>query len=69
MSVISRGTSGVSTLITKGAPEAVLERCVGVPPEARAALDAEVAAGTTYGRPSIAAAATASSAGEYFPQA
>ena len=32
-------------LVTKGAPEAVLERCADVPAAARTALDAEFAAG------------------------
>ncbi|WP_245614103.1 magnesium-translocating P-type ATPase [Actinokineospora inagensis] len=45
VSVLTRDNSGSSTLITKGAPEAVLDRCAGVPPGARTALAAEFAAG------------------------
>jgi hypothetical protein len=37
---------GAVTVVTKGAPETVLERCVDVPPSARAALAAEFAAAT-----------------------
>ena len=44
-SVLVRDGAGISTLVTKGAPEAVLERCVEVPAVARAALAAEFAAG------------------------
>ena len=36
---------GQQLLITKGAPEAILERCTGVPDEAQGVLDAEFAAG------------------------
>ncbi|WNV87460.1 magnesium-translocating P-type ATPase [Umezawaea sp. Da 62-37] len=45
VSVIVRDSAGVSTMVTKGAPETVLERCVDVPPAAREALAAEFAAG------------------------
>jgi Mg2+-importing ATPase len=45
VSVRVRSASGERTLITKGAPEIVLERCVEVPSAARAALDAEFSAG------------------------
>jgi P-type Mg2+ transporter len=45
MSVLVRDTEGLLTLVTKGAPEAVLDRCVDVPASARAALAAEFAAG------------------------
>jgi P-type Mg2+ transporter len=45
VSVLTRDDTGTSTLITKGAPEAVLDRCVDVPAEARTALAAEFAAG------------------------
>jgi Mg2+-importing ATPase len=45
VSVLTRGDAGTPTLITKGAPEAVLERCVDVPAGARSALAAEFAAG------------------------
>jgi Mg2+-importing ATPase len=44
-SVLVEDTAGQRTLVTKGAPEAVLDRCVAIPPTARAALDAEFAAG------------------------
>jgi P-type Mg2+ transporter len=44
-SVVVRGADGRQVLITKGAPEAVLQRCVDVPQAAQAALDAEFAAG------------------------
>ena len=43
-SVLVDGPTG-RCLITKGAPEGVLERSVGVPPGAQQALDAELAAG------------------------
>ena len=45
VSVLVRATDRSKTLITKGAPETVLDRCVDVPSSARAALDAEFAAG------------------------
>ena len=45
VSVVVREPSGALTLVTKGAPETVLERCTDVAPTARAALDAEFAAG------------------------
>ncbi|MDH6136649.1 Mg2+-importing ATPase [Kitasatospora sp. MAA4] len=45
ISVLVRDASGVSTLVTKGAPETVLDRCADVPPAARDALAAEFAAG------------------------
>ena len=45
VSVLVRGADGATTLITKGAPEAVLAACSDVPPSAHAALDAEFAAG------------------------
>jgi len=44
-SVLVDEPGGVRTLITKGAPEAVLERCVQVPQVAREALEREFAAG------------------------
>ncbi|WP_245238073.1 magnesium-translocating P-type ATPase [Streptomyces roseochromogenus] len=44
VSVMVTDPDGATTLITKGAPEAVLERCVEVPEAARQALDAEFAA-------------------------
>jgi Mg2+-importing ATPase len=44
-SVLVRGPHGSHALVTKGAPEAVLQRCRDVPPPAVAALDAEFAAG------------------------
>ena len=45
VSVLVRDPAGVPRLITKGAPETVLDRCVDVPPGALRALDAEFAAG------------------------
>jgi Mg2+-importing ATPase len=45
VSVVVRDSAGVLTLVTKGAPETVLDRCVGVPDAARSALAAEFAAG------------------------
>jgi P-type Mg2+ transporter len=45
VSVLVRSTTGELTLVTKGAPESVLDRCVDVPTEARDALEAEFAAG------------------------
>lgn len=45
VSVLVEDTAGTRTIITKGAPEGLLERCTGVPAAARAALDAEFAAG------------------------
>jgi P-type Mg2+ transporter len=45
VSVVVRGPAGVRTMVTKGAPETVLDRCVDVPPAAREALAAEFAAG------------------------
>ncbi len=44
-SVLLRDAAGLLTQVTKGAPEAVLERCVEVPDPARRALAAEFAAG------------------------
>ena len=44
-SVIVRDRAGITTQITKGAPERVLERCVDVPPTAATQLQAEFAAG------------------------
>ena len=38
-SVVTRTPDGARTLITKGAPEAVLARCVEVPEAARATLE------------------------------
>ncbi|MGO8959408.1 MAG: magnesium-translocating P-type ATPase [Streptosporangiaceae bacterium] len=45
VSVLVRGPDGQRLLITKGAPETLLDRCRDVPAHARAALDAEFAAG------------------------
>jgi len=45
VSVLVRDTKGQPTLVTKGAPETVLDRCADVPAAAREALDAEFAAG------------------------
>ncbi|WP_088288358.1 HAD-IC family P-type ATPase [Kineosporia sp. A_224] len=45
VSVLVRSRSGDLTLVTKGAPETVLERCTDVPPKAREALAAQFATG------------------------
>jgi Mg2+-importing ATPase len=45
VSVVVRDSAGQATLITKGAPETILERCVNVPAAARDALRAEFASG------------------------
>ena len=45
VSAIVRDADGRFTLVTKGAPESVLDRCVDVPASARDALAAEFAAG------------------------
>jgi P-type Mg2+ transporter len=45
VSVLVRDRHGAQTIVTKGAPEAVLERCVDVPATATAALAAEFTAG------------------------
>jgi Mg2+-importing ATPase len=45
VSVLVRDTAGQLTLVTKGAPESVLDRCLDVPPAAREALEAQFAAG------------------------
>ena len=45
VSVLVRDPGGGLTLVTKGAPETVLQRCLDVPARARQALDAEFAAG------------------------
>jgi Mg2+-importing ATPase len=45
VSVLVRDQDGTRTLVTKGAPETVLTRCVDVPAAATAALAAEFAAG------------------------
>lgn len=45
VSVVVRDPAGATALVTKGAPETVLERCTDVPEQARAALEAEFVAG------------------------
>ena len=45
VTVVVTHAGGQSTLITKGAPEVVLDRCIAVPAAARTALQAEFAAG------------------------
>ena len=45
-STIVRGPDGASVLIVKGAPEAVLARCLGVPDAAAATLNAQFKAGS-----------------------
>jgi P-type Mg2+ transporter len=44
-SALVRDTAGQRTIITKGAPESVLERCLDVPDGAHKALETEFAAG------------------------
>ena len=44
-SVLVQGPAGHLTLVTKGAPESLLARCVDIPASALAALEAEFAAG------------------------
>jgi P-type Mg2+ transporter len=45
VTVLIRDRAGVQTIVTKGAPEAVLERCTNAPATATAALAAEFTAG------------------------
>ena len=45
VTVLVRDTTGQLTLVTKGAPETVLDRCLDVPASAREALESEFAAG------------------------
>ena len=45
VSVLVQDTAGQLTVVIKGAPESVLERCVEVPAAAREALEGEFAAG------------------------
>jgi Mg2+-importing ATPase len=45
ISVLVKDIAGAHTLITKGAPETLLDRCMDVPAQARTALAAEFAAG------------------------
>jgi Mg2+-importing ATPase len=45
VTVVVKDSAGLLTLITKGAPEGVLERCLDVPDAARTALAGEFAAG------------------------
>jgi P-type Mg2+ transporter len=45
VSVLVEDDHGSRMIITKGAPEGLLKRCTAIPPSARAALDAEFAAG------------------------
>jgi P-type Mg2+ transporter len=45
VSVLTQDDRGHRMIITKGAPESLLERCAGVPGAARKALDGEFAAG------------------------
>jgi Mg2+-importing ATPase len=45
VSVVVRDASGALTLITKGAPETVLQRCATVPPDAERALQNEFGSG------------------------
>lgn len=45
-SAVVRTPDGARSLVVKGAPERVLERCVGVPPEAAVTLQQQFAAGS-----------------------
>ncbi len=45
VSVLVADPGGKQTLVVKGAPETVLQRCIDVPPSAQTALEAEFAAG------------------------
>jgi len=45
VSVLVAGQDGHRVIITKGAPESLIERCAAVPAALRNALDAELAAG------------------------
>jgi P-type Mg2+ transporter len=58
-SVLVRDRAGVLTLVTKGAPETVLNRCLNVPGSAREALAAEFAAGNRVVAVATRPAATA----------
>jgi P-type Mg2+ transporter len=64
VSVVVRDAAGTATLVTKGAPETVLARCVDVPAAARDALAAEFAAGNR-----VVAVATRPTAGPGAPTA
>ena len=59
VSVLVRDQAGVLTLVTKGAPETVLNRCLNVPGSARDALAAEFAAGNRVVAVATRPAATA----------
>ena len=63
-SVLVRETTGALTLVVKGEPERLLERCLDVPPQAHTALDAEFAAGSR-----VIAVATRPAAGARAPRA
>ncbi len=45
VSVLTEDSQGHRMIITKGAPEGLMDRCTAIPPGARKALDAEFAAG------------------------
>jgi P-type Mg2+ transporter len=68
VSVLAEQPGGERVLITKGAPEVLLERCTDVPPQAKAALAAEFAAGNRVvavaWRPAVRDASTLSPADE-----
>lgn len=64
VSVVVRDAAGIATLVTKGAPETVLERCLDVPAAARATLAAEFAAGNR-----VVAVATRPTVGPLAPTA
>jgi Mg2+-importing ATPase len=64
VSVLVRDPTGQLTLVTKGAPETILDRCVDVPTATDKALEAEFAAGNR-----VVAVATRPAAGERQPRA
>ncbi len=64
VSVLVRDPAGTSVLVCKGAPETVLDRCLGVPDSARTALQSEFDAGSR-----VVAVATRPAAGSVAPRA
>ena len=64
LSVVVRDADGALHLVTKGAPETVLDRCTDVAPQTRAALAAEFAAGNR-----VVAVATRTVPGARAPEA
>ena len=64
VSVLVRDPANQLTLVTKGAPETVLDRCIDVPQQARAALATEFAAGNR-----VVAVATRAATDQHPPRA